>query len=78
MSHGHAVTAPSIYGLLAEFETPTDLVTACKAAYAEGYREGSGEGVRYTAFDRYTKLAEQSLSEMQRSQTQLAGFLAQA
>ena len=35
----HAVTVPSIYGLVAEFETPTDLVNACKAAYAEGYRE---------------------------------------
>jgi len=35
----HAVTAPSIFGLMAEFETPTDLVRACKAAYAEGYRE---------------------------------------
>ena len=28
-----------IYGLVAEFETPTELVNACKAAYAEGYRE---------------------------------------
>ena len=46
--------------------------------YAEGYREGSGEGVRYSAFDRYTKLAEQSLSDMQRAQSQLAGFIAQA
>jgi len=35
----HAATAPSIYGLMAEFETPTELVKACKAAYAEGYRE---------------------------------------
>ena len=35
----HAVTVPSIYGLLAEFDTPTELVNACKAAYAEGYRE---------------------------------------
>jgi len=35
----HAVTVPSIYGLMAEFETPTDLVNACKEAYAEGYRE---------------------------------------
>jgi ActD protein len=35
----HATTAPSIYGLLAEFETPGELVNACKAAYAEGYRE---------------------------------------
>ena len=35
----HAATAPSIYGLMAEFETPTELVKACKAAYAEGYRD---------------------------------------
>jgi hypothetical protein len=35
----HAATAPSIYGLMAEFETPTELVNACKAAYAEGYRD---------------------------------------
>ena len=35
----HAVVAPAIYGLMAEFETPTELVNACKAAYAEGYRD---------------------------------------
>jgi hypothetical protein len=35
----HAVTAPTLYGLMAEFETPTELVHAAKAAYAEGYRE---------------------------------------
>jgi hypothetical protein len=35
----HAVTAPTLYGLMAEFETPTELVNAAKAAYAEGYRE---------------------------------------
>jgi hypothetical protein len=45
--------------------------------YAQAYREGSGAGVRYTAFDRYTKLAEQSLAGMQRSKTQLAAFLTQ-
>lgn len=45
--------------------------------YAENYKEGSGEGVRYSAFDRYTKLAQQSLSSMQRSQHDLADFLAQ-
>jgi hypothetical protein len=44
--------------------------------YAEGYKEGTGEGIRYSAFDRYTKLAQQSLGEMQRSQGQLADFLA--
>jgi hypothetical protein len=35
----HAIAAPALYGLMAEFETPTELVNACKAAYAEGYRE---------------------------------------
>jgi Protein of unknown function (DUF3341) len=35
----HAIAAPTLYGLMAEFETPTELVHACKAAYAEGYRE---------------------------------------
>ena len=35
----HATTAPALYGLMAEFETPTQLVNACKAAYAEGYRD---------------------------------------
>jgi hypothetical protein len=35
----HAIAVPTLYGLMAEFETPTELVNACKAAYAEGYRE---------------------------------------
>lgn len=34
----HAI-APALYGLLAEFETPTDLVVAAKSAYAAGYRK---------------------------------------
>lgn len=44
--------------------------------YAENYKEGSGEGVRYSAFDRYTKLAQHSLGEMERSQQQVSDFLA--
>ncbi len=46
--------------------------------YAEGYKEGSGGGVRYSAFDRYTKLAQQSLGQMQESQKQISTFLANA
>jgi hypothetical protein len=36
--------------------------------YSASYREGVGEGLRYTAFDRYRKLAQQSVSRMQQSQ----------
>ena len=31
-------TAPGVYGLLAEFDTPAALVAAAKRVYAEGYR----------------------------------------
>jgi len=73
-THGHISRAQDADPYLAGVRAA---VAREAQTYAEGYREGSGEGVRYTAFDRYTKLAEQSLIEMQRSQTQLAGFLAQ-
>ncbi len=33
------MTAAPIYGLMAEFETPTELVEAAKGAYAAGYRK---------------------------------------
>lgn len=45
--------------------------------YAANYREGSGAGIRYSAFDRYSKLAQQSLADMQRSERDLAAFLAE-
>ena len=35
----HAKLSPPIYGLLAEFDTPTELVHATEAAYAAGYRK---------------------------------------
>lgn len=46
--------------------------------YAQNYKEGTGAGVRYSAFDRYTKLAQQSLAAMQRSQRELADYLARS
>jgi hypothetical protein len=42
--------------------------------YDATYPEGMGQGVRYTAFDRYTKLARQSLERMQTAQQSLADF----
>lgn len=35
----HRVHSPAIYGLMAEFESSTELVMATKAAYAAGYRK---------------------------------------
>ncbi|SRR5579872_4945183 len=38
--HGQSIPdKPSIYGLMAEFEQPVELVEAAKAAFAAGYRE---------------------------------------
>ena len=45
--------------------------------YAAAYKEGAGEGVRYTAFDRYAKLSRQSLGRMQEGQRALTAFRAQ-
>ena len=33
-----AMTKPPIYGLIAEFDTPTEIVVAARKAHAEGYR----------------------------------------
>ena len=74
-THGHISRAQDADPYLAAIRAA---VAREGQTYAEGYREGSGEGVRYSAFDRYTKLAEQSLNDMQRAQVQLAGFVAQA
>ena len=45
--------------------------------YADNYKEGAGQGVRYTAFDRYAKLARQSLERMQASQRSLGDLRGQ-
>ena len=37
MSGGVRIASP-VYGLMAEFETPTDVLVAAKKAFAEGYR----------------------------------------
>ena len=74
-THGHISRAQDADPYLAGIRAA---VAREGQTYAEGYREGSGQGVRYSAFDRYTKLAGQSLSDMQRAQSQFAGFIAQA
>ncbi len=73
-THGHISRATDADPYLASVRAA---VAREGETYAASYKEGSGEGVRYSAFDRYTKLAEQSLANMQRSQHDLADFLAQ-
>lgn len=45
--------------------------------YSASYREGGGEGLRYTAFERYGKIAAQSLSKIEESRRALAQWRAQ-
>jgi hypothetical protein len=42
--------------------------------YSNAYREGAGAGLRYTAFERYAKLARHSVETMQQSEQALARF----
>jgi hypothetical protein len=74
--------AETTHGLISRAEDADPYLANIRAAvareartYAENYKEGAGAGVRYSAFDRYTKLARESLGEMQRSQTELASFV---
>jgi hypothetical protein len=44
--------------------------------YRANYREGAGEGVRYTAFTRYVELAEQAVERIGEARKALAAFQA--
>jgi hypothetical protein len=45
-------------------------------SYNSNYKEGTGVGLRYTAFDRYEKLARESLSQIEQARTAMATFRA--
>jgi hypothetical protein len=75
--------AEKTHGLISRAQDADPYLADIRAAvareaqtYAANYKEGAGAGVRYSAFDRYTRLAEQSLQQMQRSKTDLAAFVA--
>jgi hypothetical protein len=72
-THGHISRAVDADPYLAGVRSA---VAREAQTYADIYKEGSGEGVRYSAFDRYTKMAQQSLGGMLRSQQQVADFQA--
>ncbi len=44
--------------------------------YGANYREGSGSGLRYTAFDRYQKLTRESLTQIEQARSAMAAFRA--
>ncbi len=70
-SHGYISRAQDADPYLAKVR---DAVAKEASTYANSYKEGSGEGVRYTAFDRYTRLAQESLEQMKASQKGIADF----
>jgi hypothetical protein len=51
-----------------------DAVAKEAQTYSAAYPEGSGQGLRYTAFDRYTKLARQQAERLQAAQNAIAEF----
>jgi hypothetical protein len=72
-SHGYISRAQDADPYLAKIR---EAVAREAQTYSESYREGAGQGLRYTAFDRYDKIARQSLQRMQDSQKSLADFRA--
>jgi len=73
-SHGYISRAQDADPYLAKVR---EAVAREAQTYSSAYPEGSGSGLRYTAFDRYTKLARQSAEHMQESRRALADFRAQ-
>jgi len=70
-AHGYISRAEDADPYLARIR---DAVAREALTYSSAYREGSGEGLRYTAFDRYAKLARQSAARIQQAQEGLAEF----
>jgi len=64
-SHGYVSRAQDADPYLARIR---EAVAREAETYSASYPEGLGQGLRYTAFDRYRKLAQQSVSHLQQSQ----------
>lgn len=73
--HGHISLAPDADPALNAIR---ESVAREAQALGPAYREGSGAGARYSAFERHTKLMRQSLSELQPAQRALAAWRAEA
>ncbi len=70
-AHGYISRAQDADPYLAQIR---EAVAREAQTYSTGYQEGKGTGLRYTAFDRYAKLARQSVLRMQQSRQALTDF----
>jgi len=70
-AHGYISKAQDADPYLAKIR---EAVAREAQTYSASYPEGTGQGLRYTAFDRYTKLARQSLERIQAVQQSLTDF----
>lgn len=69
--------AEKSHGFLSLAQDPDPYLARVREAVAREaglYREGAGAGIRYSAFDRYTQLARQSLEQMLAAQRGLAAL----
>jgi hypothetical protein len=70
-AHGYIARAEDADPYLAKIR---QAVAREAQTYSGSYREGTGEGLRYTAFDRYAKLTRQSVARMRESERSLKEF----
>jgi hypothetical protein len=68
-SHGYISRAQDADPYLASVR---EAVAREAQTYSDSYKEGSGQGLRYTAFDRYAKMTRQSLQKLEQAQGALA------
>lgn len=74
-------TAEKAHGYISRAHDADPFLSAVRSAVAEEaqsysgtYKEGSGEGLRYTAFDRYAKLTRQTLERLRQAQADLTAL----
>jgi hypothetical protein len=70
-SHGYISRAQDSDPYLARIR---EAVAREAETYAASYPEGSGPGLRYTAFDRYAKIAVQSVARLRQAEQALSDF----
>ncbi len=73
-AHGYISRAQDADAYLARIR---EAVAREAQTYSPSYREGMGEGLRYTAFDRYAKMARQSVERIAEARRALADFRSQ-